>query len=106
MNQLLCLMEDKDKIELLDILLDGVLIETDVLNGKTNGGIYMPDSVKDKAHIGTVLKVGPGKINEEMILKPGDRVMFNKWEGTDIFIDKRSLLHTRQSQIWATIENV
>ena len=60
---------------------------------KTSGGIFIPDSAKEKPQTGEVIAVGPGKFTdngtrEEMDVKAGDRVLFAKYSGTDVKIDE------------------
>lgn len=60
---------------------------------KTSGGIFIPDSAKEKPQKGEVIAVGPGKFTdngtrEEMDVKAGDRVLFAKYSGTDVKIDE------------------
>lgn len=55
----------------------------------TKGGILLPDSAQEKPKEGTVLAVGPGKINdkgekEQLIVKVGDKVMFSSYSGTEV----------------------
>ena len=60
---------------------------------KTSGGIFIPDSAKEKPQKGEVVAVGPGKFTdngtrEEMDVKTGDKVLFAKYSGTDVKIDE------------------
>ena len=60
---------------------------------KTSGGIFIPDSAKEKPKQGEVIAVGPGKFTdngtrEEMDVKAGDKVLFAKYSGTDVKIDE------------------
>ena len=60
---------------------------------KTSGGIFIPDSAKEKPQKGEVIAVGPGKFTdkgtrEEMDVKAGDKVLFAKYSGTDVKIDE------------------
>ena len=60
---------------------------------KTSGGIFIPDSAKEKPQKGEVIAVGPGKFTdngtrEEMEVKAGDKVLFAKYSGTDVKIDE------------------
>ncbi len=60
---------------------------------KTSGGIFIPDSAKEKPQKGEVIAVGPGKFNdngtrEEMDVKVADKVLFAKYSGTDVKIDE------------------
>lgn len=60
---------------------------------KTSGGIFIPDSAKEKPQKGEIIAVGPGKFSdngtrEEMDVKAGDKVLFAKYSGTDVKIDE------------------
>lgn len=60
---------------------------------KTSGGIFIPDSAKEKPQKGEVIAVGAGKMNdkgerEEMDIKVGEVVLFAKYSGTDVKIDE------------------
>jgi chaperonin GroES len=76
---------------------------------KTKGGIIIPDTVKEKPQEGEVVAVGPGardeagKINP-LEVKPGDRVLFGKWSGTEVKIDDEELLIMKESDIMGVIE--
>ena len=71
---------------------------------KTKGGIIIPDTVKEKPQEGEVVAVGPGardeagKINP-LEVKPGDRVLFGKWSGTEVKINGEDLLIMKESDI-------
>ncbi len=75
----------------------------------TRGGIIIPDSAKDKPQEGEVISVGKGKSNEEgkvfpLDVKPGDRVLFGKYSGTDIKIDGEDFLIMREEEILGILE--
>lgn len=70
---------------------------------KTVGGIIIPDSAKEKPLKGEVIAVGKGTKDEEMVLKPGDQVLYGKYAGTEIEVDGATYLMMRQSDILATI---
>jgi chaperonin GroES len=70
----------------------------------TRGGIIIPDSAKDKPQEGEVIAVGKGKSNEEgkvhpLEVKPGDRILFGKYAGTEIKIDGEELLIMREEEV-------
>ncbi len=76
---------------------------------KTNSGIYLPDTAKEKPMKGTVLSVGPGDRNENgdrvaMDVALGDIVLFNKYAGTEIKIDDKKILVMKESDVLAIIE--
>lgn len=84
-------------------LADRVLIKPEAAETKTVGGIIIPDSAKEKPLRGTVLAVGNGTKDEEMILKAGDIVLFGKYAGTEIELDSDKLLIMRQSDVLAIL---
>ncbi len=76
---------------------------------KTKGGIIIPDTAKEKPQEGEVVAVGPGARNDrgELIaldVKPGDRVLFGKWSGTEVKVDGQDLLIMKESDILGVIE--
>ena len=76
---------------------------------KTAGGIIIPDTAKEKPMEGEVVATGPGARSEDgsihpLDVKPGDRVLFGKWSGTEVKIDGEDLLIMKESDIMAVIE--
>ncbi len=76
---------------------------------KTAGGLYIPDTAKEKPSKGEVVAVGPGKIAENgsrvaMAVKKGDEVLFNKYAGTEIKLDGVDHLVMREEDILAIID--
>lgn len=86
-------------------LADRVLIKPTPAEEKTLSGIIIPDSAKEKPLRGTVLAVGNGTKDEEMVVKENDIVMFGKYAGTEIELDGEKLLIMRQSDILAIIND-
>jgi chaperonin GroES len=75
------------------------------------GGLFIPDSAKEKPQQGEVVAVGKGKRTEEgkllpMDLKVGDRILFGKYSGNDIKIDGNEYLIMREDEILGVLENV
>lgn len=85
-------------------LADRVLIEPAEAEKVTAGGIIIPDSAKEKPLKGKVIAVGHGTKDEEMVVKPGDCVLYGKYAGTEIEVEDSKLLIMRQSDILAIIE--
>lgn len=88
---------------------DRVLVKRVEEEQKTKGGIIIPDTAKEKPMQGEVLAVGPGARNDkgELItpdVKPGDRVLFGKWSGTEVKIDGEELLIMKESDIMGVLE--
>ena len=67
------------------------------------GGIIIPDSAKEKPLKGEVIAVGNGTKDEEMVVKPGDHVLYGKYAGTEIELDNDKFLIMRQSDILAIL---
>ncbi len=76
---------------------------------KTKGGIIIPDTAKEKPQEGEVIAVGPGARNEAgqiqpLDVKPGDRILFGKWSGTEIVLDGKDFLIMKESDAMGIIE--
>ncbi len=76
---------------------------------KTAGGLYIPDTAKEKPQEGEVIAVGEGKYKEDgtrqtLDVKAGDRVLFGKYSGSEIKIDNEELLMMREDEILGIIE--
>lgn len=82
---------------------DRVLIKSSACRRKTVGGIIIPDSAKEKPLKGEVIAVGNGTKDEEMVVKPGDCVLYGKYAGTEIELDNDKFLIMRQSDILAIL---
>ena len=72
----------------------------------TKGGIFLPDTAKEKPQEGEVLAVGPGRLSDDgkriaMDVKVGDIVLYAKYGGTEIKIDDEELMILRESDILA-----
>lgn len=83
-------------------LADRVLIKAAAAEEKI-GGIIIPDTAKEKPLKGEVIATGNGTKDEEMILKPGDVVLYGKYSGTEIEFEGEKYLMMRQSDVMATI---
>lgn len=88
---------------------DRVLVKRLESEEKTAGGLFIPDTAKEKPSKGEVVAVGPGKIAEngsriEMAVKKGDEVLFNKYAGTEIKLDGVEHLVMREEDILAIID--
>jgi chaperonin GroES len=76
----------------------------------TKGGIYIPDTAKEKPIEGRVVAVGSGKVGDKgerlpMTVKVGDRVLFGKYAGTEIKVEGEEHLMMREDDILAIIED-
>lgn len=85
-------------------LADHVLISPTPAEEVTAAGIIIPDSAKEKPLKGTVIAVGAGTKDEEMIVKNGDEVLFGKYAGTEVELQGTKYLIMRQSDILGIIE--
>ncbi|MBO8480799.1 MAG: co-chaperone GroES [Bacteroidetes bacterium] len=84
-------------------LADRVLIEPKEAETKTAGGIYIPDTAKEKPQQGTVVAAGPGKKDEPMEVKVGDQVIYGKYAGTEVTVEDKKYLIVKQSDILAIL---
>ena len=84
-------------------LSDRILVKRLSSEEKTAGGLYIPDTAKEKPQQGTVLAAGPGKKDEPMEVKVGDVVLYGKYSGTEITVDGKNYLIMKQSDILATL---
>ena len=84
-------------------LADRVLIEPAPAETKTIGGIIIPDTAKEKPLQGTVVAVGKGTKDEEMVLKDGDTVLYGKYAGTELEFEGKKYLIMRQSDVVAVL---
>jgi chaperonin GroES len=85
---------------------DRVVVKPSTEEERTKGGIVLPDTAKERPQEGEVIAVGPGKLLDSgerapMDVKPGDKVIFAKYGGTDIKIDGEEYMILRQSDILA-----
>ena len=89
---------------------DRVIIRRiDDASDKTAGGLYIPDTAKEKPQEGEVIAAGAGKYKEDgsrqtLDVKEGDRVLFGKYSGSEIKIDGEELLIMREDEILGIIE--
>ena len=80
-----------------------VIIEPSLAEERTQSGIIIPDSAKEKPQRGTVVAVGPGKKDEPMEVKVGDIVLYGKYAGTEINYEKKDYLIMSQTDILAIL---
>ena len=88
---------------------DRVVVRRIEEDERTKGGIIIPDTAKEKPQQGEVIATGPGALNEKgevqpLDVKPGDRVLFGKWSGTEVKIEGEELLIMKESDILGVIE--
>jgi len=87
---------------------DRVLVKPSVMEEKTAGGIYLPDTAKEKPQEGEVIAVGPGKVTDNgtkipLEVKVGDKVLYGKYSGTEVTINGVEHLIMRESDIFAIL---
>jgi chaperonin GroES len=88
-------------------LQDRVLLRRVEPEAKTAGGIFIPDTVQEKPMEGEVVAVGPGADGKlhPLDVKPGDRVLFGKWSGTEIKLEGEDLMIMKESDIMGVLEH-
>jgi len=90
-------------------LQDRLLVRRVEEEEKTKGGIIIPDTAKEKPIEGEVMAVGSGKVHDNgkvrpLEVKPGDRILFGKYSGTDIKIDGVEHLILREDEVLGIIQ--
>ena len=88
---------------------DRVVVRRIESEGKTAGGIIIPDTAKEKPQEGEIIAAGPGARDEAgklvpLDVKPGDRILFGKWSGTEVKIDGEDLLIMKESDVMGVVE--
>jgi chaperonin GroES len=89
---------------------DRIIVKRTEEQEQMRGGLYIPDTAKEKPQEGEVLAVGNGKLLENgtrisIDLKPGDRVLFGKYAGTEIKLDGEELLILREDDVLGVVES-
>ena len=87
---------------------DNVLVKRLDEDSKTAGGIYIPDTAKEKPSRGEVIAVGAGKMLEngtqqKMTLKKGDVILFEKWGGMEVKLDGEDFVVLKEDKILGII---
>ncbi len=88
---------------------DRLVVQREVSEDRTQGGIYLPDSAKDKPTRGTVVSVGNGRLLDDgsrgpMQVKPGDRVLFTSYAGENIEIGDEEYVLMGEGEVLAVLE--
>ncbi|MFS8864400.1 co-chaperone GroES [Synechococcus sp. H55.11] len=88
---------------------DRVLVKIAQQDEKTAGGIFLPDTAKEKPQVGEVAAVGPGKRNDEgklipMELKAGDKVLYSKYAGTEVKLGSDEYVLLAERDILAIVQ--
>lgn len=89
-------------------LADRVVVQPAKEGEEMRGGLYIPDTAKEKPSQGEVVAVGPGRLSEDgtrldLDVKVGDKVLYGKYSGTDVTLDGVEYLILRESDILAII---
>ena len=89
---------------------DRLIVKRIENENKTKGGLFIPDTAKEKPIEGTVLAVGNGKILEDgsvrsLEVKAGDRVLFGKYSGTEVKLEDEEHLIMREDDILGVVES-
>ncbi|MDY5576356.1 MAG: co-chaperone GroES [Lachnospiraceae bacterium] len=83
---------------------DKVVLQHKPAEEKTQSGIILPDSAKEKPQEAIVIAVGPGKDKVEMQVKEGDEVIYSKYAGTDVKFEEDEYVIVSQDDIIAIVE--
>jgi chaperonin GroES len=91
----------------LQPLSDRVVIKATEESEQMRGGLYIPDTAKEKPQQGEVIAAGPGKYEDgklvPMSVKVGDKVLYGKYSGTEITLDAEIVLILRESDVLAIV---
>jgi len=90
-------------------LADRVVVQALEESEQMRGGLYIPDTAKEKPSQGEVVAAGPGKLSDEgtrvpLDVKVGDRVLYGKYSGTDVTLDGEEYLILRETDILAIVK--
>ena len=88
-------------------LADRVVVKALEETESMRGGLYIPDTAKEKPQQGEIVAVGPGRFDEgkrvPMDVKVGDKVLYGKYSGTEVTLDGEQYLILRESDVLAVI---
>ncbi|HUH12469.1 MAG TPA: co-chaperone GroES [Longimicrobiales bacterium] len=89
-------------------LADRVVVKPLEESEQMRGGLYIPDTAKEKPQQGEIVAVGPGKLDEkgkrmEMEVKEGDKILYGKYSGTEVTLDGETVLILRESDVLAVL---
>jgi chaperonin GroES len=89
-------------------LADRIVVEPLEETEEMRGGLYIPDTAKEKPQQGTVIAVGPGRRSEkgdliEVEISVGDRVLYGKYSGTEVAVDGTDYLIVKESDVLAVL---
>ena len=100
--------QSKNQVKLRPIG-DRVIVQRLGSAEKTKSGLYLPDTAKEKPQEGKVIAVGSGKTLKNgkvvpLAVKPGDRILFGKYSGSEIKVDEKELVFLNEDDILAIID--
>jgi chaperonin GroES len=88
-------------------LADRVVVRSLENNEQTRGGLFIPDTAKEKPQQGEIVAAGPGRFEDgkrvPMEVKVGDKVLYGKYSGSEVTIDGETLLILRESDVLAVL---
>ena len=88
-------------------LADRVVIKALEESEQMRGGLYIPDTAKEKPQQGEIVAVGPGRFEKDkrvpMDVKVGDKVLYGKYSGTEVTLDNENYLILREADVLAVI---
>lgn len=87
---------------------DRVFVKVSASEEKTAGGLYLPDTAKEKPQVGEIISVGDGKLKDDgsrmaMDVKVGDKVLYSKYAGTDIKLGTDEYVLLSEKDILAVV---
>jgi chaperonin GroES len=87
---------------------DRVAVKPEPADEKTAGGLFVPDTAKEKPQRGTIVAIGAGRVENgeriEMTVEEGDAVLYGKYAGTEISLNGNDLLIMKESDLLGLIE--
>jgi chaperonin GroES len=88
---------------------DRIVIKPSQAQDKTAGGIFLPDTAKEKPMVGKVVWIGPGKVQENgkrtpVSIKKGDEVVYGKYMGNEVEIDGQKFVIVREGDLLGVLE--
>lgn len=87
---------------------DRVVVRPKPAEEKTDSGLYIPDSAKEKPQKGTIVATGPGRVENgnkiDLTVEEGDEVLYGKYAGTEVTIDGEEMLIMRENDIFGVVE--
>jgi len=86
-----------------------VVVEPIEAQDKTAGGIYLPDTAKEKPQIGKVIAAGPGKLQDDgkrspMSVEVGDQVIYGKYSGNEVELEGKKVVILRETDLLGVVE--